>query len=477
MVTGQELMAAVRAKSKAPAAEGETNDSFRIRVLHRHPNAQPGTVGDLVLGMDGATAEHIATPESWFPALVGDAKAQYEFQVWHASNTSEQLGFIKHTLGRVDKEIVVNTDLVRHGDWPGPRILLYPLKRDHSSYLSSSPAPGQASPAVQPAGSPGAGASTADPYAASRAALEAEKHKFELERLRDDVMREARGSAKPAPSVLDVVNGVAPLFMTYMKDQAEQRRQDREDARKAAEAAEQRSERMIQQLATKPAPEEGTVKMLSIMGQSMTMMMQNSLQLVHLQHELRQSEQGEDEGPMWRLLSKGIDAYTATVVKTEQVAEEAIDETVNELVAGDVDRVAALESAIRRMVDYEELEPLFLAALPTEDFQAIKEEAGGNFSLIIEQRFGPWVKRDPGKRLDYLKSVLPRLLVAAEGKGLLRRKPQRKTQEPPPEPTPSAAQATPAESPRARANKQKPVPTKPPAPDASAPEEKPPAEA
>lgn len=485
-LTGPELFAALRAKAASVNADGITNDNFRLKFDYkRDQHMMPRTI----FGLERATVDHIAKFEEWFLPLVGNVKGTYEMKVYHESDALSALGFIKYNFDGPqfrDGEPALDPTPLLRADWTGPKKWSFPKIGGETPEFNfgAAPAPYQRTPyagAQQP--------TTAGQVDFARQDLERRERAMELAHFKDELRRE-----RPAESGGMLVT-LAPLMMEWLKEQAAERKADRErdDQRRRDDAERARLDReasdkrfaeiaagfgkkspledKLLERALQP-PDETATKMLASMGQAMSMMTQNSIQLMHLQLEWQAQNSPEDDGPIMRMLNKGLDAYITTV----QAAGEAVDDNAKQLNENnehpeeapdspDLEPLPALELALRKQATVDVITERLIAAFKDAEFKTVIAPflKNGEFRTFIGQRLGGWIFKDPDKRVAYLNAVLVpalkecvRLGLVADHAPAARPEEQRPTEtkkqktKPVPPPPPKAA-AKPPDAPPAPA--------------------------
>lgn len=264
-------------------------DNFRTK-LWRYENlsGQPVQIATFAEAM----VQHVTNPELWVPQFAGGGR--YAFSVYHVTDPNIHLGgFLKFQIDGEPRQLDLNVPFV--AGWQGPKALEYPKRPQPQQFNTvaspSNPAgtlpqtnvPGGGGGAVTLTGQQASDSGVAkalgdlqtkiEAYSQSKAALDDEKRRLELERIRHENemrMRELElkvvkaqadaTSARPVEhsgsALKEIIAVLAPVLQTVLQSQAETRNTMLKlDAERAARDAEdrRRSETMMIELFKRPA--------------------------------------------------------------------------------------------------------------------------------------------------------------------------------------------------------------------------------
>lgn len=281
--TSEETINLLREKAAA------TTDNFRIKLWrfdHLSNQAlQIATFAD-------ASVSHVTNPEMWVPQFAGGGRLA--FNVYHATDINAPLGgYVKFQVEGEPRPLDLSAPFT--AGWAGPKVLEYPKRPQAQAYntVASPLNPAGTSPLTNvPGGGGGAPLFTLqqsnDPVVAkavtdlqmkvealnaSRAALEEERHRLELQGIRQEqdmrlreleaktaqqiaTLSQARPVEHASSSFKEIAAIFAPILQTVLQAQADTRnvmlKIDSERSARDSERA-QRSETLMLEMMKRPA--------------------------------------------------------------------------------------------------------------------------------------------------------------------------------------------------------------------------------
>lgn len=431
-------------------------DSFRVRCNWK-PNANG--ISAMFVTVDGATSDQLSAPETWLTSLSGGAGGVYEIDIMHASDIRKKIcpSFgISINLDRAPQQLPeFKWSALSLATYTGPKKVVFPLREVDDATLN-----------INTFQTPRAAAAAAAGHAEGGREADLLRRETEL-MVKESEARILNALNVRTPAVAsNPITEFLPLAASMFKEMGENRRADaaadrenrRADAQAAREArqdADKRFEALLVSL--KPAPvaenpllpllitkllDKDDSSMLRAQSEAMAQTTNSMLQILHTKAEIDNANAPQEDSPLMKLLSKGIDAMVAlnggTLAPTDEAAALGEQEQLEAgEVADDADGETAtmkLEKALRQMKPAEEIAELFCTALKDAEFRALKSKFS-NWQVFIDSRMGPWAAKDPEKRVQYLQEALiGKAFPLAVERGLLADPKKAKPSEPPKKP-------------------------------------------